>query len=89
MKAIKKKIVLTLIVFAVLILFSCGKDNNNGEVQLWINGEEALLRTDIRFVNDGSLVDTFYFSTFHGGNDSNWAPSVDCYIWYDDLRIFY
>ena len=64
-------------------------NNNDGEVQVWINGEEALLRTDLRFVNDGSLVDTFYFSTFHGGNDASWAPSADCYIWYDDLRIFY
>ena len=64
-------------------------NNNDGEVQLWINGEEALLRTDIRFVNNGNLVDTFYFSTFHGGADSSWSPSVDCYIWYDDLRIFY
>jgi hypothetical protein len=64
-------------------------NNNDGEVQIWINGEEALLRTDLRFVTDGSLIDTFYFSTFHGGADASWAPSVDCYIWYDDLRIYY
>jgi hypothetical protein len=64
-------------------------NNNDGEVQIWINGEEALMRTDLRFVTDGSLIDTFYFSTFHGGADASWAPSVDCYIWYDDLRIYY
>jgi len=64
-------------------------NNNDGEVQLWIDGEEALLTTGIRFVNDGSLVDTLYFSTFHGGADASWAPSVDCYIWFDDIRIYY
>ena len=32
---------------------------------------------------------TFYFSTFHGGDNSSWSPLVDCYIWFDDMRIFY
>jgi hypothetical protein len=63
--------------------------NYDGEVQLWIDGEEALLRTGLRFVTDGSLIDIFYFSTFHGGADSSWAPSVDCHIWFDDIRIYY
>jgi hypothetical protein len=63
--------------------------NYDGEVQIWIDGEEALLRTGLRFVTNGSLVDTFYFSTFHGGADSSWAPSVDCHIWFDDLQIYY
>ena len=63
-------------------------DNNDGEVQIWINGEEALFCSGLRFVNDGSMVDTFYFSTFHGGGDSSWAPSEDCYIWFDDIRIY-
>ena len=64
-------------------------NNKDGEVQIWINGEEVLYLTGIRFVNDGSLVDTFYFSTFHGGNNISWAPRVDSYIWYDDLSIYY
>ncbi len=62
-------------------------NNYDGEVQVWINGKEALLKTGIRLVNDGSLVDNFYFSTFHGGSGSDWAPSVDCHIWFDDLVI--
>lgn len=62
-------------------------NNYDGEVEVWINGEQALLKTGLRLVNDGSLVDNFYFSTFHGGSGSNWAPSVDCHIWYDDLII--
>lgn len=64
-------------------------NNYDGEVQVWINGEQALLRTNIRFVNNGDQVDTLYFSTFHGGNDASWAPSVDCHVWYDDMRIYY
>lgn len=64
-------------------------NNNDGEIQVWIDGKEALSRTNIRFVNDGSLVDNLYFSTFHGGSDASWAPSEDCFIWYDNVRIYY
>lgn len=61
--------------------------NHDGEVQLWINGQQALLRTGIQFVSNGDKVDNLYFSTFHGGSTTAWAPSVDCYTWFDDMKI--
>ncbi|SFX93240.1 T9SS type A sorting domain-containing protein [Cytophaga hutchinsonii] len=61
--------------------------SHDGEVQLWINGQQALLRTGIQFVSNGDKVDNLYFSTFHGGSTSVWAPSVDCYTWFDDIKI--
>ena len=64
-------------------------NNNNGQVQIWIDGKEALMLNNIRFVNDGSLVDTFYFSTFHGGWGIEWGPIEDVYIWFDDIKIYY
>jgi hypothetical protein len=62
-------------------------NNFDGEVEIWINQKPALLKKGIRFVNNGDRVDSFYFSTFHGGNSAAWAPTVDSYIWFDDLII--
>jgi len=59
----------------------------NGEVQVWVNGVEALTRDGLRLVTDGSQVDTFYVSTFHGGNTPSWGPQNDSYIWIDDIEI--
>ena len=59
----------------------------DGEIQVWVNGAEALSLTGFRLVNDGSLIDTFYVSTFHGGNSPAWGPLHDSYLWIDDIRI--
>ncbi|MGL1901026.1 MAG: T9SS type A sorting domain-containing protein [Fibrobacterales bacterium] len=68
------------------VLINTG-NNNDGEVEVWINGEHTLKRTGVQFVSNGDLIDTFYFSTFHGGSGDHWAPSVDCFIWFDDIII--
>lgn len=62
-------------------------NNANGEVQVWFNGEEVLSMDGIQFVNDDQEIDNLYFSTFHGGSGTNWAPQNDSYIWFDDLKI--
>ena len=59
----------------------------NGEVQVWVNGIEALNLRSLRFVNDGSKVDTFYLSAFHGGNTPDWGPLHESHIWIDDIQI--
>lgn len=61
--------------------------NYDGEVEVWINGLQVLLRKGIRFTSNGEKVDRFYFSTFHGGNTPDWAPSETSYIWFDDIII--
>lgn len=61
--------------------------SNNGEVEIWIDDEQALLRTGLKFVTNGGKVDNLYFSTFHGGGSSAWAPGNTSYIWYDDVKI--
>lgn len=61
--------------------------NSDGEVDVWVNGNLALSLTGLRFVTNGDKVDNFYFSTFHGGSGAAWAPSVDSYVWYDDIII--
>lgn len=62
-------------------------DAADGEVQVWVNGIEALNLDGLRFVNDGSKIDTFYVSTFHGGNTPGWGPLNDSYLWIDDIEI--
>ena len=59
----------------------------DGEVQVWVNGTEALSLSGLRFVTNGSKIDTFYVSTFHGGNTPSWGPLNDSYIWIDDIEI--
>lgn len=61
--------------------------NPDGIIQVWANGELVLNRTDIRLRTNDDLIDNFYISTFHGGGDETWAPTEDCYIWFDDIRI--
>lgn len=61
--------------------------NADGEVQVWVNGREALSLDGLRFVTDGSGIDTFYVSTFHGGNTADWGPAHDSYLWLDDIEI--
>lgn len=61
--------------------------NHDGEVEIWLNNMPALLRTGIQFVNNGDQVDQLYFSTFHGGSTVAWAPTVDSYLWFDDIKI--
>ena len=62
-------------------------DSNDGELQVWFNGEEALHKSGLRLLNNGSLIDTLYFSTFHGGGDDSWVPANDSWIWFDDMNI--
>lgn len=59
----------------------------NGEVQVWVNGVEALNLQGLRFVTGGRRIDTFYVSTFHGGNSPGWGPLNDSYLWIDDIKI--
>lgn len=61
--------------------------NADGEVDVWINQQPALHLEDLRFVTNGDLVDTLYFSTFHGGNTPSWGPLRDSVIHFDDFKV--
>lgn len=63
----------------------------NGSLRVWITlpGQPERLtaqRTDLRWrAVDSILVDSLYFETFHGGNDTTWAPTAPC--WTEFTRI--
>lgn len=49
----------------------------NGYAQIWVDGVMLVDHTGIRFRNvdtGASLINLVTFNTFHGGNDSSWAP---------------
>jgi len=60
----------------------------NGSIDVWINGEKKLSRNDLRLrLGDQGLIDSFYFSTFHGGNTKDWSPYVESTALFDDIII--
>lgn len=61
---------------------------NNGVLQAWFDGTQALYVDDLRFWDVNSFaIDYFYVSTFFGGSDDTWAPTKDEYISFDDVVI--
>ena len=60
----------------------------NGVLEVWIDGVKKLSRDDIRLrLKDRGLIDSFYFSTFHGGNNKDWAPHVKSVALFDDIVV--
>lgn len=63
-------------------------DKFNGVMEVWLNGEKLVNKKDVRYrLAPLGKIDSFAFSTFHGGNSPKWAPSVDSYIYFDDIQI--
>ncbi|MCF6194507.1 MAG: polysaccharide lyase [Kangiellaceae bacterium] len=60
----------------------------NGVMQAWVDGNKVLDHSDVRyrFAPLGNI-DTFYFSSFHGGNTLAWAPSADSSILFDQFIV--
>ena len=65
-------------------------ENNlpNGIMQVWVDGKEVVNKTDIRYRLWGKgLIDSFYFSTFHGGATEEWSPQNDSFALYDRFKV--
>ena len=61
----------------------------NGEIQVWVNDQEALFIDTLRFrLIDTVKIDKFYFSTFYGGSSPDWAPLTDQHIYFDEFKIY-
>jgi hypothetical protein len=64
-----------------------GQANADGELRVWVDGVPAATVEGLRFVTNGDLIDKAYFSSFAGGADTAFAPTVDSYVYYDDLEV--
>lgn len=60
----------------------------NGLLNVWIDGVPVLSRNNIQYRGQqNALIDTFYFSTFHGGNTAKWGPKNDSIALFDNFKI--
>ena len=60
----------------------------DGVLEVWVDGKKRLSRSDIEFRGQPqALIDSFYFSTFHGGNTPEWAPKQDTTAYFDNFII--
>jgi Polysaccharide lyase 14 len=63
-------------------------DKTDGIIEVWLDGKKVLSRLDIRLrIGDKGLINSLYFSTFHGGNTKGWAPGVDCFTFFDKFVV--
>ncbi len=64
------------------------KDSKDGILQVWVNGKKVINKQNIRFrLGNLGMIDSFYFSTFHGGATADWAPKNDSYARFDSFVI--
>ncbi len=63
-------------------------DKFNGIMEVWVDGKQVTNEREVRYrLAPLGEIDTFYFSTFHGGNTEDWAPKKDSYIYFDDFKV--
>ena len=62
--------------------------DSNGILQVWLDGVMVIDKRDIVFRYDGKgPIDSFYFSTFHGGSSDSWKPDYDSYASFDGMIV--
>lgn len=58
----------------------------DGQLSVWIDNEKVLALSDVNYRtvdNTAGKIGGIYFSTFHGGNTPDWAPSQTSYARFD------
>lgn len=64
-------------------------DKTNGLIEVWVDGEPVLHLESLRLrLGDLGKIDTFFFSTFFGGNTSEWGPHHPCKTYFDNFRVW-
>ncbi|XP_076463779.1 uncharacterized protein LOC143295957 isoform X2 [Babylonia areolata] len=60
----------------------------NGKVEVWLNGHHVLTVSKLNVRQHGDIqIEGIFFSTFFGGSDHTWAPTVDCYTYYKNFVL--
>ena len=61
---------------------------SNGIIEGWMDGRRVLRETGLRFRDTSDLhIEGLFFSTFFGGSTSEWAPSRNEIIDFDNFVI--
>lgn len=70
------------------VRMNTGPGEFDGEVSVWVDGRLALEQTGVRWRTTGDFgADVFAYSSFYGGNASDWAPPDTNYIRFSDVRV--
>ncbi len=60
----------------------------NGVMEVWVDGEKVVDNSKVRYrLAPLGDIDSFYFSTFHGGNTKDWAPKNNSFIYFDNFKV--
>ena len=62
-------------------------NQSNGEMDIWMDDEKALSLDNLKFTTDNGGINKLYFSSFHGGNGSEWWPENDVNAYFDDFVV--
>ncbi|WP_420582313.1 polysaccharide lyase [Reichenbachiella sp.] len=61
----------------------------DAEIEVWMDNQKVGQKKNFSIrEGDLGLIDSFYFSTFHGGATPEWAPKNDSFIQIDNIRIY-
>lgn len=72
-------------------------DLANGFAHVYLDGKRVITHDEVRFratAGKGTGIETFLFSTFHGGNKPRWAPRhadgsyARCHARFDNITIY-
>ncbi len=61
--------------------------SSNGEIDVWMDKEQVLSKDNLKFMTNNQGIDTMFFSTFHGGNGSDWWPEKEVNAHFDDFVV--
>lgn len=60
----------------------------NGVLETWVDGKKVQSKSDMRLrLGNKGKIDSLYFSTFHGGKGSDWAPRVESKAFFDGFVV--
>ncbi|MBD2020528.1 hypothetical protein H6F43_10040 [Leptolyngbya sp. FACHB-36] len=60
----------------------------NGQVRVWLDGQEVLVRSGLSFRTSSALkIDGIFFSTFFGGSNASWATPKDVHIDFANFSV--
>ena len=61
---------------------------SNGLLEVWFDGSNAFSRSNLQFrLGTKGAIDSFAFSTFHGGNTDDWRCRTESFAFFDDFVI--
>ena len=58
---------------------------SDGEIDVWMDGEQVIALDGLRFVTNGAGIDAAALDSFHGGSGADWWPDRDQSAYFDDF----